>query len=488
MALTGWMLGLLTGVAALNLMAWISTQARLYGLFSLFVACSALRWAAIDGLLPALLQTQDAGLVQRLGDTLQGAQAVTGSLCQIALLRLHERPAWLLRYYQGAGIGVGLLAMAAAWTPYFSAIAVPQMLNLLLAPLLSWGAYRALWRSNTLSGRGVAVVLPLHFFAMWPAVLGYLGWLEFAPWMLELVRWSVLPVVLLLHASIAWQSRQDQRERAAAQQQAALAQAEAERERRIRLEQQRFLGMVTHEIRTPIAVIDAAAHSLRLLDQMPQADPGERTRRYQHIAQAVARMGALMELTEAQERLHHEPGHGHSQALDLHALTLQALALQAPEQAARVRIHCAAHPTPPSTLPSTPPPACGDARLLLFALLNLLDNALKYAHPASPIAISIHPAQPPQQGWCWRIRDHGPGIAPDKQATVFDKFVRLDETQAQPGLGLGLALARQIAQRHGGSLQLQPQWTQGASFLLYLPSAASGSAPPPHHPHPPHPP
>ena len=101
-ALSGWLLGVLTGVALLNLIAWWSTRSALYALFALFVGCSALRWAAIDGLLPALLHTDDAALIQRLGDTLQGAQAVIGSLCQMHWLQLHRRLPWLRAVYSSS--------------------------------------------------------------------------------------------------------------------------------------------------------------------------------------------------------------------------------------------------------------------------------------------------------------------------------------------------------------------------------------------------
>jgi signal transduction histidine kinase len=109
----------------------------------------------------------------------------------------------------------------------------------------------------------------------------------------------------------------------------------------------------------------------------------------------------------------------------------------------------------------------GDARLLYFALLNLLDNALKYAHPATPIHIGIAAAP---GGVAWHIRDHGPGIPEDRQHMIFDKYQRLDNGGDQPGLGMGLALARQIAERHGGRLDIDRAWTQGACFVLWLPA------------------
>ena len=454
----GMYLGLMATTALLNCVGWLGTHRRLHGLFALFVACSALRWAALDGLLGPFAAPHG-----RLADALLGAQTVTGSLCQIEFLQLRQgRFPWLRHYYLWCGVALGTAVMAAPWLGGFGVLSTLLFALLLPAPLLSMPAYARLWRSGELAQRLVAVALPAHFAVMLPAIMGnvagslggmpqVLAW----PLWLQAARWSGLPLVLTLHASIALQARAAARARDEAQHRAAVAQADAQRQRQARGEQHRFLSMLAHEVRTPVAVIDAAAHSLRLLDRMDGAPPAQRAERYQRIDQAVARMRTLMELAEAQDRLH-EPEEP-AGPLDLPALTTQALAALDAAGAARVAV---------SVAPGLPP-LRGDARLLYFALLNLLDNALKYAHPATPIHIGIAAAP---GGVAWHIRDHGPGIPEDRQHMIFDKYQRLDNGGDQPGLGMGLALARQIAERHGGRLDIDRAWTQGACFALWLPA------------------
>lgn len=461
--IAGIFFGVMAATALINLIGWLITRHDVYGLFALFVICSALRWAGFDGLIGQYLSPDDAILPRLIDNVLLGAQNVTGSLCQIRLLQLHSHFPRLLRYYQLAGVLPGILLMLTPWTGHFSELSSFMFLCLLPAPLVSIPAYLRLWREGEWSGRLVAVILPLHFLIMWPAILGNLGWLPFSPVFAYAARLAALPVILTLHVGIALQTREAERARDQAQRRAAEAQAVSERERRAREERERFLSMIAHEVRTPVAVIEAAAHSLRLIDER-HGDPAMRAGRYENIRNAVARMRTLMELTEAEERLQAGSPAAQPGSVDLAKISREVLAAFEPAIAARVSMRIAAH------LPSL----LGDARLLYFALVNLVDNAVKYATPGTPIEIDIACASDPagQRGVEWRIRDHGPGIPADKEDMIFDKYLRLDESAALPGLGLGLPLVRDIATKHAGQLRLGRDWQHGACFILWLPAQA----------------
>lgn len=109
----------------------------------------------------------------------------------------------------------------------------------------------------------------------------------------------------------------------------------------------------------------------------------------------------------------------------------------------------------------------------MFAVLNLIDNAIKYSTPETPVHISITP-DAAGTGVNWRIRNAGRQIPAGNEKRLFEKYHRLDETSAQPGLGLGLPISRQIVEKHAGRLTLErsdPDW-QGACFCIWLPEAA----------------
>jgi len=452
-------LGIMAGMTLFSLAGWLTTRRGLYGVFALFVACSALRWAALDGLLGEYLFASDARLSLLVGNALLGAQALTGSWCQIRLLQLRQGFPWLLRYYRWCGMVLGALAMALPQPEYSGSIEWLLFLLLLPAPLLSIPAYARLWRGGRLSERLMAVALPLHFCVMLPAILGVMGWLPFLPGWAYLARWAGLPVLLTLHVGIVLQMRDAERARDDAERQVAAALQASRQERAARQEQQRFLEMMAHEVRTPMAVIDAAAHNLRLLDQVG-GEPALRESRYRSIQQAVTRMRTLMELIEAQEWLSDGNVPPGDERLDLERVTRELLASLDLASAARVVL----------TAEAGLAPFRGDARLMYFALLNLLDNALKYADPGTPVCIDIG-TDAAGRGLSWRIRDHGPGIPAGKEDMIFDKYRRLDEAGTKPGLGLGLALARRIIERQAGHVRVDRAWRDGACFAVWLPAA-----------------
>jgi signal transduction histidine kinase len=110
----------------------------------------------------------------------------------------------------------------------------------------------------------------------------------------------------------------------------------------------------------------------------------------------------------------------------------------------------------------------GDAGLLRQAVTNLLTNAVQYT-PSGGITVTVHRDRPTDLAVV-RVTDTGPGIDALDRERVFERFVRLDAARSSPqGSGLGLPIARWIAEQHGGTLTLEPVHPHGCSFVLSLP-------------------
>ena len=113
-----------------------------------------------------------------------------------------------------------------------------------------------------------------------------------------------------------------------------------------------------------------------------------------------------------------------------------------------------------------------DGEQLRTVLANLISNALDahHEHPARDAYVQVSAGQNLAGNELWiRVRDNGPGISNEAIARIFQPFY----TTKQRGTGLGLALARKVAERHGGTLEVTSKLGQGAEFLLVLPREAS---------------
>jgi signal transduction histidine kinase len=113
------------------------------------------------------------------------------------------------------------------------------------------------------------------------------------------------------------------------------------------------------------------------------------------------------------------------------------------------------------------PPVHGDRDRLRQLLLNLLSNAAKYTVSGDEIEVR---ASAEEEAVVLSVEDHGPGIAPEEQRLVFEKFGRVNSGgRSKPGAGLGLFIARSIAEAHGGTLDVRSDAGAGATFILRLP-------------------
>ena len=113
------------------------------------------------------------------------------------------------------------------------------------------------------------------------------------------------------------------------------------------------------------------------------------------------------------------------------------------------------------------PAVRGDRERLRQVIQNLVDNAVKYSPAGGRVRVS---ATADDGGVLIDVADEGPGIPAEDQQVIFEKFGRSGGGAAKPGTGLGLFIARSIAEAHGGSLQVDSVPRRGSVFRLELPT------------------
>ncbi|GAC1597048.1 MAG: HAMP domain-containing sensor histidine kinase [Myxococcales bacterium] len=228
----------------------------------------------------------------------------------------------------------------------------------------------------------------------------------------------------------------------------------ADRIQATRRAEKELLATVSHELRTPLARMKVG---LELLDV--RADPGERQR-----------IAALNEEIDELERLIADVLT--ASRLDLSALPLRRVPLQAGEvlEKSRARAEALSRAQPIEIAAEPGLALTAEEALLSRALDNLIENARKYAAGGRrPIRVE---ATRENGAVLFAVRDHGPGFAPDELPRVFDPFYRGESAPSHgAGYGLGLALARRVAEAHGGSIRALNAEGGGARLELRLPAA-----------------
>ncbi|MFO7494593.1 MAG: ATP-binding protein [Desulfobacterales bacterium] len=231
------------------------------------------------------------------------------------------------------------------------------------------------------------------------------------------------------------------------------------RMRRLENVRQDFVANVSHEIRTPLTAIQGFVETL----MQAAEDPEERRRFLDIIQRHVNRLNDILEDLLALARLE-QRGEGATVTLETTPLrgvietAAQLVQWKADARGVRLALDCAADIT-----------VKVDATLLEQALINLIDNAVKY----SPEKETVHVAAVQADGELQiRVRDHGPGIPQKYQPRIFERFYRVDKARSRKigGTGLGLAIVKHISQVHGGRVSLESSSGRGSTFTIHLPT------------------
>jgi two-component system sensor histidine kinase KdpD len=230
------------------------------------------------------------------------------------------------------------------------------------------------------------------------------------------------------------------------------ARAEVERQQ----VQATFLASVSHDLRTPLAAIVAAASSLEA--QRSRLGDAEQGRMLAGIVAEASYLTAVTENTLQLVRLSAGGGALRTEWQSIEEIVGSVVGRLRSRRSGG-RIH--------ARLGRALPLVRGDATLLAQLATNLIDNALKYSDGAVDLTVV-------QQGdrLLLSVKDRGPGLAPGDESRVFEPFYRGRDASDARGAGLGLALCRAIAAAHGGSLGVGRRARGGCRFTLALPVAA----------------
>jgi len=231
--------------------------------------------------------------------------------------------------------------------------------------------------------------------------------------------------------------------------------------RRVESVRRDFVANVSHELKTPIGALGLLAETMAATDD---------ARVVQQLADRVVReadrlsriVDDLLDLSqiEAQEAPSRAP-------IPVRLLVSESVDLvQAAADLADVPILVT--PQPPDI-----ELAC-DRRQMRSALMNLLDNAIKYSGPREPVEIG---ARLEGDRVALVVRDHGIGIPTRDLERIFERFYRVDRARSREtgGTGLGLAIVRHVAQAHGGDVSVESREGEGSLFTLHVP-ISNGSA------------
>jgi len=472
----------------LHAVFWRMTRAPMSGLFFAYIGFCIFNEVMSLGPIQQL-----SGLPVSVSDRLVGLGiacalpiATAMTLRQLELARLYPRTVrWTLRVFSAAALACSLLILSGRFAMGMQPI---QLLALAFMPVMTTLAGYLMWRG----WRAARYFLPIFGVFYVGVAVGFLRNLGVVPVNAFTENSTMLgTMVHMLLLSLVIIGRHERQRRARELRQANLAAELArehnqrlelqvaqrtadlsgeirrreqveeelrqalESERKVLAEQRDFVAMVSHEFRTPLAIIGTSAQQLsRNLDA-----PTDKSRtRCQNIWEASLRLLSLVDQYLTDDRIREPRAELQEDVCDLRAMFAELESAFPPG-----RIRCAFDP------PAVP--VRSDAGLLHIALRNLLANADRHAPPDGVVDVAVR-----DDGRELRIDvgNRGALIPEPERERLFQKYYRGQNARQKPGAGLGLYLVRRIAARLGGALVLaQAGGDEPVTFRLSLPRRAS---------------
>ena len=218
--------------------------------------------------------------------------------------------------------------------------------------------------------------------------------------------------------------------------------------------EKQFTADASHELRTPVSIIKGACEYARKYDETPE----ERQETIEMIERQALKMSELISQLLSMTRLDQGVESAASERVELGTLVSDTLDGQ-DFDASRLTVDAQDGAW-----------VIGDSSLLTVLLKNLVTNAFKYGKPDGHVWVTVSTKD---REVLLSVRDDGIGISPEQQEKVWQRFYQVEPSRSgvNGGVGLGLAMVRQIAELHGGYMTLESVPELGSVFTLHLPAA-----------------
>ncbi|MBS4097475.1 MAG: sensor histidine kinase [Sulfuricella sp.] len=377
---------------------------------------------------------------------------------------------------------VGAILVATVFGAYYRYAALTVLLGSWLLMASSAVAALRLVRKRANGMRIILAAVTIHVIALVPNMLMILAVISPGFWSMYGWQAEILVHMLLLHSAMLWRLRKNEEDQRSLLGEALNASWEAERkldarvaertsdlnearhrlefalasERRLQLEQRQFMSMVSHEFRTPLAIINSVSINLA---EFPPLSREEMTEHSEQILRATRRLARLVDNCLTDERLDQAAFTPQLEAVSPSELAREAAEIV--EWSPRHRLQL--------DLDELPPAIVCDPTLVRIAISNLLDNAIKYSESGT-ISLS---GSADAYAVKFVVTDQGPGLRGEDAERIFERFTR-GENKKVAGAGLGLYVVRRIARLHGGDVSARNGREGGAAFEFEIRRGEAG--------------
>ncbi|WP_161499943.1 7TM-DISM domain-containing protein [Rhodoferax sp. TS-BS-61-7] len=425
-------IGFMVGLLAVVLVNYRTQRDRVLLWFVLYLVAYVPYNLTLLGYVALLWPTAPPGALDGITSGLLCGMAFISLRVNRAVLALFDPPRLALRALDLLALVFPLALAVMASGQVRAGLQINALGVLAAAPLLVVVALLA--RRDAPPGRRVLrTMYLLYALSLLLSMLALLGWVQAIEWNLQATLLHGLVAVCLMFVLLQLRSRQLQREGALVKLDLVRVEQTLRTEQGLREQQNRFMAMLNHELKTPLSVI-------RMTLGLPDISPADR----QGAQRSVMDIDAIVERSLQADRLEQGQLTPQRQPCQVDALLDELqLASQAPQ---RLRITCQALPLVQTDYP-----------LLRMALGNLLDNALKYAAPHSTVRVTAQPQTHGGRAGVGVCVANASGAAGMPDATrVFAKYYRSAGAYSQTGSGLGLYLVFGMLQLLGGWVRYAP--------------------------------
>lgn len=449
--------GLILIITAINFLTWIAKRDTTLGYYLIYLVSHAAMMLFLQGIANQFLFQEQPLLSIQLKHYAVLLACSSLGLIYRAILRIHPENTLLWPLYR-ALILVPIASMPLVHFGLFTE--VMRVISIFGLVMICVGFVRCMtiWRTPLSISNTHMACLTLSILSIFFGVGPALGVIPGSFLIIHGYQLGIIGTVFALHLAFVERTKHLEELHFHAEEELRMMRLRAEAEEARRVEHVQMISMLAHELKTPLAGIRSATDSIRVLAGRIS---DEMETRIDRIKRGIARIDAIAERYLQVDKVDNICDEINFRPATLRQVMQEALTKFSGD-VDRVLIG-----TIDDTLIRC------DTSLLIVAVVNLVENAVKYSPGETYVDIR---ASIKDEDWCViEVADRGPGIPKTIRNAVFQRFVRGPNANEIPGLGIGLALVHKIVISHGGQTEIIDREGGGTVFRVTLPVAASSN-------------